>query len=193
MIRRPPRSTLFPYTTLFRSDGKPPARYCCGPRLERFALRALIAALLPLAAVAVAAAVAVLGTPRIAVAVHHVAQSIALLLRENALPLLDGADARDALIGAQPLDLANLGFGLLQIDGIRSREIVQALLRGAQVVLVLPGVALEIAPQAFQLLHLLGRKLELLAMAQHVADDRPLAAGFPAAGAERKVAAEALA
>src|SRR3989449_2138043 len=23
MIRRPPRSTLFPYTTLFRSDGKP--------------------------------------------------------------------------------------------------------------------------------------------------------------------------
>src|SRR5690348_18146269 len=27
MIRRPPRSTLFPYTTLFRSgwDGKPPA------------------------------------------------------------------------------------------------------------------------------------------------------------------------
>src|SRR5256885_8149534 len=29
MIRRPPRSTLFPYTTLFRS---PAARYgCCGP------------------------------------------------------------------------------------------------------------------------------------------------------------------
>src|SRR5947209_16035342 len=29
MIRRPPRSTLFPYTTLFRSDGRgvrPPAR-----------------------------------------------------------------------------------------------------------------------------------------------------------------------
>src|SRR2546430_13741117 len=24
MIRRPPRSTLFPYTTLFRSDGLPP-------------------------------------------------------------------------------------------------------------------------------------------------------------------------
>src|SRR3712207_7820365 len=24
MIRRPPRSTLFPYTTLFRSEGKPP-------------------------------------------------------------------------------------------------------------------------------------------------------------------------
>src|SRR3712207_8782138 len=24
MIRRPPRSTLFPYTTLFRSRGKPP-------------------------------------------------------------------------------------------------------------------------------------------------------------------------
>src|SRR3712207_8346361 len=26
MIRRPPRSTLFPYTTLFRSDGDPEAR-----------------------------------------------------------------------------------------------------------------------------------------------------------------------
>src|SRR3712207_8589271 len=27
MIRRPPRSTLFPYTTLFRSDGKAIASY----------------------------------------------------------------------------------------------------------------------------------------------------------------------
>src|SRR5215216_6815827 len=26
MIRRPPRSTLFPYTTLFRSAGRPPGR-----------------------------------------------------------------------------------------------------------------------------------------------------------------------
>src|SRR2546427_9520808 len=26
MIRRPPRSTLFPYTTLFRSPGAPPQR-----------------------------------------------------------------------------------------------------------------------------------------------------------------------
>src|SRR3712207_8791435 len=26
MIRRPPRSTLFPYTTLFRSDGEPVTR-----------------------------------------------------------------------------------------------------------------------------------------------------------------------
>src|SRR3989454_12819866 len=32
MIRRPPRSTLFPYTTLFRSpsDRSPPARRECG-------------------------------------------------------------------------------------------------------------------------------------------------------------------
>src|SRR3712207_8045173 len=30
MIRRPPRSTLFPYTTLFRSSGwKSPCAYCC--------------------------------------------------------------------------------------------------------------------------------------------------------------------
>src|SRR5256885_7718008 len=28
MIRRPPRSTLFPYTTLFRSHHRPPARAC---------------------------------------------------------------------------------------------------------------------------------------------------------------------
>src|SRR5260221_5936387 len=43
MIRRPPRSTLFPYTTLFRSpryevaclfaDG---CHSCCSPRLSRF-------------------------------------------------------------------------------------------------------------------------------------------------------------
>src|SRR3712207_7559565 len=31
MIRRPPRSTLFPYTTLFRSDAEPRAR----PRAPR--------------------------------------------------------------------------------------------------------------------------------------------------------------
>src|SRR2546430_3467533 len=27
MIRRPPRSTLFPYTTLFRSSSEPPGRH----------------------------------------------------------------------------------------------------------------------------------------------------------------------
>src|SRR2546428_5282242 len=42
MIRRPPRSTLFPYTTLFRSEGRWPrgplvhswrdAVFLCGPR-----------------------------------------------------------------------------------------------------------------------------------------------------------------
>src|SRR2546430_6533852 len=30
MIRRPPRSTLFPYTTLFRSLGTPDVRACSG-------------------------------------------------------------------------------------------------------------------------------------------------------------------
>src|SRR5436853_4064366 len=37
MIRRPPRSTLFPYTTLFRSGRRdaPPRRGCgCRPRLN---------------------------------------------------------------------------------------------------------------------------------------------------------------
>src|SRR5689334_24422687 len=32
MIRRPPRSTLFPYTTLFRSSGPPVARPRPSPR-----------------------------------------------------------------------------------------------------------------------------------------------------------------
>src|SRR5256885_11919795 len=35
MIRRPPRSTLFPYTTLFRSHGRPAQDFtlgCRGPR-----------------------------------------------------------------------------------------------------------------------------------------------------------------
>src|SRR3712207_6091198 len=39
MIRRPPRSTLFPYTTLFRSRGRPDAgthRFCTPDALGRF-------------------------------------------------------------------------------------------------------------------------------------------------------------
>src|SRR6266404_6144352 len=32
MIRRPPRSTLFPYTTLFRTPRAPPAPRCRGSR-----------------------------------------------------------------------------------------------------------------------------------------------------------------
>src|SRR2546430_8174874 len=48
MIRRPPRSTLFPYTTLFRSDlptrpsmihGKPAPRFPCEPRRDRKSTR----------------------------------------------------------------------------------------------------------------------------------------------------------
>src|SRR2546430_4508227 len=35
MIRRPPRSTLFPYTTLFRSTGLAGGRQPLGPLLER--------------------------------------------------------------------------------------------------------------------------------------------------------------
>src|SRR5689334_25365821 len=38
MIRRPPRSTLFPYTTLFRSAASPvPFRFRSDPRAPRFA------------------------------------------------------------------------------------------------------------------------------------------------------------
>src|SRR3712207_9018279 len=33
MIRRPPRSTLFPYTTLFRSDRLPPEMVCLQAQL----------------------------------------------------------------------------------------------------------------------------------------------------------------
>src|SRR2546422_7590579 len=35
MIRRPPRSTLFPYTTLFRSPSRPRAGGTCGARDTR--------------------------------------------------------------------------------------------------------------------------------------------------------------
>src|SRR3712207_7975115 len=37
MIRRPPRSTLFPYTTLFRSHDEPRRQFLCGrtPRFRR--------------------------------------------------------------------------------------------------------------------------------------------------------------
>src|SRR5687768_18246515 len=34
MIRRPPRSTLFPYTTLFRSPASPAARQSLFPRMR---------------------------------------------------------------------------------------------------------------------------------------------------------------
>src|SRR5690242_21488365 len=42
MIRRPPRSTLFPYTTLFRSPAAPPspANACVGPAGGRAAIAA---------------------------------------------------------------------------------------------------------------------------------------------------------
>src|SRR5207302_5229279 len=35
MIRRPPRSTLFPYTTLFRSQSSPPDRCRSPPRVAQ--------------------------------------------------------------------------------------------------------------------------------------------------------------
>src|SRR5205823_9619685 len=35
MIRRPPRSTLFPYTTLFRSTSGDPAEFTSKPRWQR--------------------------------------------------------------------------------------------------------------------------------------------------------------
>src|SRR5260221_1666066 len=40
MIRRPPRSTLFPYTTLFRSSGSVALRYVAGEISEHFAYEA---------------------------------------------------------------------------------------------------------------------------------------------------------
>src|SRR3712207_8207481 len=38
MIRRPPRSTLFPYTTLFRSGRRPPSSSHSPPRRPRYGL-----------------------------------------------------------------------------------------------------------------------------------------------------------
>src|SRR5687767_15767549 len=44
MIRRPPRSTLFPYTTLFRSSDKPSGCLRCGGKDNRsFARRRIVA------------------------------------------------------------------------------------------------------------------------------------------------------
>src|SRR3712207_3427540 len=40
MIRRPPRSTLFPYTTLFRSQGSPSQRASCAARVGHVTLPA---------------------------------------------------------------------------------------------------------------------------------------------------------
>src|SRR5689334_23399943 len=42
MIRRPPRSTLFPYTTLFRSEVRMPAGTPAAPRSRRFAHAPLV-------------------------------------------------------------------------------------------------------------------------------------------------------
>src|SRR5687767_15701365 len=42
MIRRPPRSTLFPYTTLFRSDDRPRQHRGFGPGRESHVLRARV-------------------------------------------------------------------------------------------------------------------------------------------------------
>src|SRR3712207_9529413 len=39
MIRRPPRSTLFPYTTLFRSDGRQAVDEACLGRTQPYVLR----------------------------------------------------------------------------------------------------------------------------------------------------------
>src|SRR3712207_8573560 len=39
MIRRPPRSTLFPYTTLFRSESRPAVALPAAERLERLLSR----------------------------------------------------------------------------------------------------------------------------------------------------------
>src|SRR3712207_9258808 len=59
MIRRPPRSTLFPYTTLFRSDGRRAAALTCkyqrGDERGKM-LKAILSTLLILSAAHVATA-----------------------------------------------------------------------------------------------------------------------------------------
>src|SRR3712207_8712709 len=54
MIRRPPRSTLFPYTTLFRSESAPRSNDIDSPLLERLWLEGLDASLETLMKVSVA-------------------------------------------------------------------------------------------------------------------------------------------
>src|SRR5690349_22596145 len=50
MIRRPPRSTLFPYTTLFRSPGRGPGRAASRRCVDRLAAAAARAGAAPLRA-----------------------------------------------------------------------------------------------------------------------------------------------
>src|SRR5260221_8965196 len=50
MIRRPPRSTLFPYTTLFRSGNNPPSRFPNRPCSGNTTSCAIFTALLPVVA-----------------------------------------------------------------------------------------------------------------------------------------------
>ena len=56
-------------------------------------------------------------------AAKHVAQPVALLLRQHRFALLDGADACHAQVGAQPLDLAHLGLRLFHIHRVGPQEL----------------------------------------------------------------------
>src|SRR2546426_9237639 len=51
MIRRPPRSTLFPYTTLFRSLGRRTLPIALGPRRAELVAAALAGLFVPLSLV----------------------------------------------------------------------------------------------------------------------------------------------
>src|SRR3712207_9418588 len=83
MIRRPPRSTLFPYTTLFRSlhAGGPPRARC-----------RLAAELLDQAVVAPAAADAALGAQRVRGELEHRARVVVEAADERRVDLVGHLD-----------------------------------------------------------------------------------------------------
>src|SRR3989449_5986944 len=99
MIRRPPRSTLFPYTTLFRSKVAPEARVCLLP---------LVAGFVGADAVAVALATRIYESAEIRIAVDIGTNGEVLLGSRDRLwacsapagPALEGAQIRHGMRGA---------------------------------------------------------------------------------------------
>src|SRR5262249_41996832 len=98
-----------------------------------------------------------------------------LLLRQLPLAPLDGADPRHAQVSACALDLANLGLDLAKIHRIAPEKRRDVQLRHAKLGVSLDRLPLKVHSEPLQFIHLRRRETKLLALAQHDADDRPLA------------------
>src|SRR4029453_6367680 len=101
------------------------------------------------------------------------AQLLPLVGAEQGPAALDSAYTRQAEVGPPLLDLANLRLDRADVCRIRGQQLPQVHLGDAQVGLGPDRLLLELAPQALERLHLRGRQPELLAVAQHDADEWP--------------------